>query len=53
MSLLIPIRHNLEQILNVHLEGAGIWDEREGSLFRNTVRKTNQFTLNGMTAVGM
>ena len=52
-SRLIPVRHDLEQLLDLIIKEAGIGEKREGPLFRSTVRKTKQLTLHSMTAVDM
>jgi site-specific recombinase XerD len=50
----IPVRHDLQEFILNYLDAAGIRDEaKERPLFRTVIRKTKQFTSNGMTAGDM
>ena len=45
----MPCHHNLESYLQDYIEHAGLADEREGSLFRTSYRRTGVLTDRAMT----
>jgi hypothetical protein len=40
----MPCHHNLEEYLTAYLDGAGLWDDPKGRLFRTIGRGTNKLT---------
>jgi site-specific recombinase XerD len=50
----IPVRHDLQKFVIDYLQAAGFeYAEKSTPLFRTTVRRTRQLTMNGMTANDM
>ncbi len=50
----IPVRHDLQQVIQDYLSASGSdYPDRPVSLFRTTVRRTKKLTMNGMTAGDM
>jgi len=50
----IPVRHDLQQFIRDYLNASGLeYADKSTPLFRTTIRRTKQLTMNGMTAGDM
>ena len=50
----LPVRHDLRSMIGDYIQAAGIeYSEKTTPLFRTTIRRTKQLTINGMTAGDM